>query len=130
MFHVVATSVKDATKNAIADVTIVASGFRPTGNMSNGRTAHTATLLLSGKVLIAGGDACMFDQYYGDCPLSSSEVYDAGVGTFTATTGRMSVNRDFHTATLLSNGKVLVTGGTDASAEIHDAYSGKVNTTK
>ncbi len=129
LFHVVATSVQDATKNAIADVTIVASGFRPTGNMSNGRTAHTATLLLSGKVLIAGGDACTFDQYYGDCPLSSAEVYDAAVGTFTATTGRMSVNRDFHTATLLSNGKVLVTGGRDASAELYDPTSGTFTTT-
>ncbi len=82
LFHVVATSVQDATKNAIANVTIVASGFRPTGSMNNGRTAHTATLLQSGKVLVAGGDACMFDQYYGDCPQSSAEVYDsvAGVG--------------------------------------------------
>ncbi len=59
----------------------------------------------------------MFDQYYGDCPQSSAEVYDSVAGTFAAT-GRMSVNRDFHTATLLSNGKVLVTGGRDASAEL------------
>ena len=128
LFHVVATSVQDATKNAIANVTIVASGFRPTGSMNNGRTAHTATLLQSGKVLVAGGDACMFDQYYGDCPQSSAEVYDSVAGTFAAT-GRMSVNRDFHTATLLSNGKVLVTGGRDASAELYDPTSGTFTTT-
>ncbi len=122
-FHVVATSDQDTTKNAIAPVTIVPSGFRPTGDMSIGRTAHTATLLQSGKVLVAGGDACMFDQYYGDCPQPSAEVYDATAGTF-ATTGKMSVNRDFHTATLLTNGKVLVTGGHDASAELYDPTSG------
>jgi hypothetical protein len=127
LFHVVATSVQDPTKNAIANVTIVSSGFRPTGNMSTGRTAHTATLLPSGKVLIAGGDSCFFANYsfyYQGCPLNSTEVYDSGSGTF-APTGNMSVNRVFHTATLLNNGKVLVTGGHDASAELYDPTSGK-----
>jgi WD40 repeat protein len=122
-FHVVATSVQDPSKNAIAAVTIVPSGFRPTGNMSTGRSAHTATLLPNGKVLIAGGDLCMFDQYYGDCPLDSAELYDPGSGTFAAT-GSMSLKRVFHTATLLTNGKVLVTGGNDASAELYDLTSG------
>jgi hypothetical protein len=121
LFHVVATSVQG--KNAIADVTIVPSGFRPTGDMSTARTAHTATLLQSGKVLMAGGDACLFYNYYGDCPLSSAEVYDPSLGTFT-TTGSMSVTRVFHTATLLASGKVLVTGGHDASAELYDPTSG------
>ena len=124
LFHVVATSVQDSTKKTTANVTIAPSGFRPTGNMStSARTAHTATLLPSGKVLVAGGDACMFDQYYGDCPLASAEVYDSVSGTFTVT-GSMSVTRVFHTATLLNNGKVLVTGGHDASAELYDPTSG------
>jgi len=123
LFHVVATSVQDSSKNAIANVTIVPSGFQPTGNMSAGRTAHTATLLQSGKVLLAGGDPCLFDQYYGDCPLTTAEVYDPSAGTFT-TTGSMSVTRVFHTATLLASGKVLVTGGHDASAELYDPISG------
>jgi hypothetical protein len=123
LFHVVATSVQDSSKNAVADVTIVPSGFQPTGNMSTARTAHTATVLQSGKVLIAGGDACLFSNYYGDCPLSSAEVYDPSSGTFT-TTGSMSVTRVFHTATLLAGGKVLVTGGHDASAELYDPTSG------
>ncbi len=123
LFHVVATSVQDSSKNAIANVTIVPSGFRPTGGMSAGRTAHTATLLQSGKVLLAGGDPCLFDQYYGDCPLTTAEVYDPSAGTFTPT-GSMSVTRVFHTATLLASGKVLVTGGHDASAELYDPTSG------
>jgi len=123
-FHVVATSAQDTSKNAIANVTIVPSGFRPTGDMSTARTAHTATLLQSGKVLIAGGDPCMFDQsYYAACPMASAEVYDSVSGKFTAT-GSMSVTRVFHTATLLNNGKVLVTGGHDASAELYDPTSG------
>jgi hypothetical protein len=123
-FHVVATSVQDPSKNAIADVTIVPSGFQPTRNMSTARSAHTATLLPSGKALIAGGDSCLFTGYYYEaCPLNSAEVYDSSSGTFTAT-GNMSVKRVFHTATLLSNGKVLITGGHDASAELYDPTSG------
>jgi hypothetical protein len=123
-FHVVATSAQDVAKNVIANVTIVPSGFQPTGDMSTGRSAHTATLLPSGKVLIAGGDDCLFNGYnYGSCLLSSAEVYDPGLGTFTAT-GNMSVTRVSHTATLLNNGKVLVTGGPAASAELYDPASG------
>jgi len=124
LFHVVATSVQDPSKNAIANITVVSSGFRPTGNMSTARTAHTATLLQSGKVLIAGGDACFFINYYQNCPLDSAEVYDPGAGTFATTTGKMSVTRFSHTATLLANGKVLITGGHDASAELYDPSSG------
>ena len=124
-FHVVATSVQDPSKNGIATITIVISGFQPTGSMSIGRTAHTATVLPSGKVLIAGGDECFFNQYYnyGSCSLSAGEIYDPGSGTFAAT-GNMSVARVSHTATLLTNGKVLVTGGPDASAELYDPTSG------
>src|SRR6266481_4370865 len=123
-FHVVATSVQDHTKNGIGNVTVVGSGFRPTGDMNAVRTGHTATLLPSGKVLIAGGDGCFFFgyYYYGNCPLDSAEIYDAGTDTF-STTGKMSVTRDFHTATLLKNGKVLITGGHDASAELYDPTS-------
>jgi len=124
-FHVIATSVQDSSKTGIASVTIVPSGFRPTGSMSTGRAEHTATLLPSGKVLIAGGDSCSFINYYQSCPLDSAEVYDPGAGTFATTTGKMSVTRFFHTATLLTtNGKVLVTGGHDASAELYDPASG------
>jgi hypothetical protein len=128
LFHVIATSVQESTKNVNANVSIVPSGFQPTGVMSTGRSAHTATLLQSGKVLVAGGDVCLFDNYYHDCPLSSAELYDAGTGTFAAT-GNMSVTRDFHTATLLPNGKVLIAGGHDASAELYDPTSGAFTTT-
>jgi WD40 repeat protein len=43
--------------------------------------------------------------------------------TFTPTTGSMTVARSGHTATLLANGKVLVAGGPDASAELYDPAS-------
>ena len=69
--------------------------------MGDARFWHTATLLPSGKVLVAGG--------YNDGSLSSAELYDPATGTWS---GTVSLNaRALHTATLLLSGKVLVAGG-------------------
>jgi WD40 repeat protein len=128
-FHVVAASVKDLTKSATSTVTTVPSGFRPTGSMKDGRSGQTATLLKTGKLLVAGGDAChLFSYYYGSCLLKSSEIYDPSAGTF-STTGTLSVARVFHTATLLPDGKVLVAGGQVASAELYDPAAGTFSST-
>ena len=74
--------------------------FSVTGSMAEARTFHTATLLPSGKVLVAGG---------GD-ENSTAEVYDPATGSF-STIGGMEIGRSGHTATLLPNGSVLVVGG-------------------
>src|SRR5215831_11438646 len=84
--------------------------FSPTGN---GTTGHgtiygapdgvsTATLLPDGRVLIAGS--------------SKSEVYDPATGNF-STTWNTLIGQDGFTATLLTNGKVLFTGGTNGSTD-------------
>src|SRR5439155_511013 len=70
----------------------------------------TATLLLNGKVLIAGG----FNRNTGFA-LSSAELYDPATGTWTVT-GSLATARDYHTATLMLNGKVLVAGGAPDAA--------------
>jgi hypothetical protein len=125
--HVVVTSVKDPTKSATATISLVASGFRPTGAMKDARSGHTATLLKNGKVLVAGGSNCFFGYYYyfSSCSLSAAELYDPASGTF-ASTGNMSTRRSFQTATLLPNGRALVAGGFNggASAELYDPATG------
>jgi N-acetylneuraminic acid mutarotase len=58
---------------------------------------------------------------------ASAEIYDPATGTWTLT-GSMSTGRDAHTATLLRDGRVLVTGGRRvnslAQAEIYDSNTG------
>ena len=97
-----------------------------TGSLAAPRLFHTATLLRSGKVLVAGGSI--------DDPLSTAELYDEATGTWT-TTGSLAIARELPTATLLPSGKVLVVGGADgtpralASAELYDEASGTWTTT-
>jgi hypothetical protein len=91
--------------------------FTATGSMTASRTAHTATLMPDGRVLIAGGvqDVGPILPIPQGPGVASAELYDPASGTFTAT-GSMSEGRSGHTATLLADGTVLVTG-TDNTAE-------------
>jgi Putative Ig domain len=99
-----------------------AMAFVPTGNMNAARTAHTATLLLDGRVLIADGG------------VATAELYDPKSQTFTAT-GRMTLSQSTRSATLLANstlpnyGKVLMAGGGDLSAELYDPTAGTFTAT-
>jgi hypothetical protein len=77
-------------------------------------------------VLLAGGS-----DNDGE-PQNTAQLYDPVTGNFSST-GKMTVARDFHTATLLPDGHVLITGGRSgesapytylASAEIYDPVAG------
>src|SRR3974390_2473506 len=86
------------TMNALA---YAASGtWAPTGSMHSPRDGHTATLLLSGKVLVAGGTN-------NGVALTSAELYSPVSGTW-ASTGSLKVARTLGRAVLLSTGSVLV----------------------
>lgn len=99
--------------------------FSPNYSPEN-RSHHTATLLPNGKVLIIGGS---FSYIYGYMyHLMSAEIYDPSTATFTPT-GDMANRRTEHTATMLTNGIVLILGGsyyTDegSSAEFYNPTTG------
>jgi hypothetical protein len=85
--------------------------LKTTADMSLPRDSHTATLLRDGRVLIAGGynspDGPV-DESTGI--FSAAELYDPATGTLARTRG-MVWGRDGHAATLLRDGRVLITGG-------------------
>ena len=83
-----------------------------TGAMLGPRYQHTANLLPSGQVLVAGGTTDGSDY------LSDAELYDPSNGTWSAT-AMMNTGHRFHTATLLPNRKVLIAGGTGNGAELY-----------
>ena len=97
------------------------------GNMATARWAHTATLLSSGRVLVAGGVT-------GGTPLASAELYDPTSNTWAAT-GSLHVARASQTATILGSGAtVLVAGGDDngqalSSCEVYSVSTGTWTTT-
>jgi Kelch motif/Galactose oxidase, central domain len=91
--------------------------------MNVARANMTATLAPNGNVLIAGGDSAV-----GGAGYSSTELYSASTDTFVATnTVLLSVAPAFATATLLTNGQVLVAGGftgpTSGTTNATDLYT-------
>ncbi len=95
------------------------------------RSKHTATSLPYGTgVLVVGGE---YGSVFSSVIRGSAELKDLNTGIWTQT-GSLNYERSEHTATLLQNGKVLVTGGvyqswlivgTRASAELWDPETGK-----
>jgi len=90
----------------------VTRAFSSTGAMGWSRVWHTLTLLPDGKVLAAGGETdgrsgnmCSFAG-----TVATAELYDPASGTFSPT-GSMAQLRETHTATLLNDGRILMTGG-------------------
>ena len=101
-----------------------AGAWGAVGNLAVARYLHTATQLSNGKVLVTGGGGTATATK----ALASTELFDPTAGTWKVT-GSPSASRREHTATLLPDGKVLVTGGggaanTLASAELYDPANG------
>jgi N-acetylneuraminic acid mutarotase len=95
--------------------------WTPVANtMSSARGSRpVATLLLNGKVLVAGGSDAV------GAPVATADIYDPATNTF-APAHAMSIARQVAIGTLLPSGKVLVAGGEDssltpvASAEVYN----------
>lgn len=92
---------------------------------------YTATLLADGKVLLVGGLLVLNGGIQTD--LATAELWDPNTGNWSAT-GGLSMARRNHTATFLSDGRVLIAGGvidnpdgtisTLATAEVYDPGTG------
>jgi N-acetylneuraminic acid mutarotase len=128
----VAAGLHAGTPTALASAELYdpASGMwtTTTGVLTTGRYFHTATLLPNGKVLVVGGQGSINGN---TTILQSAELYDPSSGTWMGTDS-LTTARQFHTATLLPNGKVLVAGGINGSAlpsaELYDPASGTWST--
>jgi len=125
----------------ITDVRIdcVNSAFVRTGSMKRARAWHSATLLSTGKVLVAGGcTGVIFAKEFTSCweEEPSAEVFNPATGDFTLT-GQMNAGRVGHSAILLPDGSVLLAGGEIvagiwagiASAERYDPATGTFSQT-
>jgi len=99
----------------------------PAGTLITPRWDHTATLLLDGRVLVAGGyvqvSECCFN------PTDTCEIYDPATNSWSAT-GNLNTARVGHFAVLLADGRVLVTSGNTLggfsaqTTEIYDPATG------
>jgi hypothetical protein len=93
-----------------------AASFSPDGQSSH--DAHTATLLETGDVLIAGGETG-----WNSADTGAAELENAANGLFVAT-GSMVIARESQQATLLKDGRVLITGGAIPDGIGWDAFAG------
>jgi hypothetical protein len=99
------------------------------GSMSTPREFHTATLLRTGKVLVAGGRNHGPDGWLH--PLTSAELYDPKTGGWTET-GSMNSPHPNAKAVLQSDGKVRVSGSEGDKTppdDLYDPATGKWTTT-
>ena len=87
------------------------------GHMTALRSAHTATLLADGRVLLAGG---MERAEGAELNTDTAELFDPQTNTCRPV-GRMGARRAGHTATLLPSGDVLIVGGFDEGAMLDSA---------
>lgn len=80
--------------------------WSPAGTTASPHLEHTATMLASGKVLVAGG----FDTGPAQDSVAAVEIYDPLSNGWTAA-APMATPRSVHSAVLLGDGSVLVSGG-------------------
>jgi hypothetical protein len=101
-----------------------APGYTATGVMTEARDGAVTALLADGRVLVAGGHGAKDGTQ-----LASAELFDPSTGTFTPTGSmyRGFLEEATATATLLLDGRVLVSDGYDA--ELYDPTTGTFSQT-
>jgi hypothetical protein len=121
-----------STPPGAACVGPVKNGFCRTGAMNPSLSKHIAVALADGRVLLLGGYSYLPDGQWGD--LYGAQLYDPQTGTFSKT-GEIVGTPLFDTATLLTDGRVLLASGATAtgqpvaSAELYDPNTGTFSMT-
>ena len=126
------TTISPTSTNAAELFNAVTNQWSPTASLNAARTGHTATRMPDGSVLVVGGEANTFQSRVS---LDTSERFGAATDQ-KLNTRNLNTARAYHTATLLSDGRLLVTGGccalntaelyvssTDNSFRITDLFS-------
>ncbi|MCX6174926.1 MAG: T9SS type A sorting domain-containing protein [Ignavibacteriales bacterium] len=111
-------SLNDPSQRAIKECEIYNySGkfWEITSELNIGRFGHTATVLKDERVIVIGGNTIN----NGVILLNSCEIFNPITKSWT-TVAPMHYSRAGHSATLLSNGKVLVVGGKQAISELYN----------
>jgi len=124
--HVKATSVADPSKSSTATVTVDSPpGSAPlpllATSMAASRMKHAAVALADGRMLITGGSSDARNNQNTDV----AELYLPASRTFQTVANPTGKLRNDHTATLLADGRVLITGG-DTGWESPDRASAEV----
>lgn len=116
------TAISDASGNTLTNppgaYAYTIRSFISVGSMSDKRQYHTATRLSDGRVLVAGGFGPTRGSSTAYTVFNTAEIYDPTKKTFSQTTGLMQTGRAWHTAILLPNGKVWITGGSGLDSAI------------
>lgn len=86
--------------------------FTPVTPMGTARSLFSATRLLYGDVMVAGGEGAA------DTVIGTGELFDPFLHQFQVAPGPMQSARFGHTATLMQTGMVLLAGGVDAGSNV------------
>lgn len=108
-------SASDTTHNTCRLYNNSLNSWGTTVNLNVARRDHTATLLLDGRILVAGGVGTS------NAALDSAEAYTASPAAWANIASPMSFQRAGHEAVRLTDGVVLLAGGIDASGTILDS---------
>ena len=94
--------------NSVEVYDLASNAWQQATPLAQARFNHTATLLPDGRALIVGGWKSI--DYYENSVLDTAEVYDGKSATWSML-APLHIGRVAHTATLLPDGRILVTGG-------------------
>jgi N-acetylneuraminic acid mutarotase len=107
------------------------NSWRAVASMNKRRAFHSSTKLADGKILVASGAAFIPGSgSSGVQGVNSAEIYDPSTDVWSFT-GKPAILRSSGQSILLSDGRVLITGGFDRaildetdSAELYDSQTG------